>query len=101
MRREERYYDVEEVLGRDTSSVFPTESKKVMIEAAKSQGIIKDGGKFISETEVGGPVRFQSCFQLSTNVRVFMLSSLVVNLVEMMNCVVARNTRTEEEHQCK
>lgn len=52
--REERYYDREEVLGRDAASVFPTEARKAA--AAGAAGLAELLGankKFISETEVG------------------------------------------------
>lgn len=34
LRREEQYFDREEVLGRDAASVFPTESKKAAAQGA-------------------------------------------------------------------
>ncbi|PSC75898.1 hypothetical protein C2E20_1152 isoform X2 [Micractinium conductrix] len=51
--KEERYYDREEVLGRDAASVFPTEARKAA--AAGAAGLAELLGankKFISETEL-------------------------------------------------
>jgi hypothetical protein len=53
MHREEELLDKEEVLGRDTTSVFPSEAKKGMLgldaEATKEAlGAVK----FVTETEV-------------------------------------------------
>lgn len=54
MHREERYYDREEVLGRDATSVFPTEAKKAAVDSAGLAELLGAGNrKFISETEVG------------------------------------------------
>lgn len=52
-RREEKFYDVEDVLGRDIASVFPTESKKAALQSDAAQAILLQGNKkFISETEL-------------------------------------------------
>ena len=46
---EERLYDVEKVLGRDTSSVFPTETKPKGIDIEElSAGAVK----FVTEKQV-------------------------------------------------
>jgi hypothetical protein len=51
--REEQYYAVEDVLGRDTASVFPNESKKAALQTDAAQAILQQGKqKFISETEL-------------------------------------------------
>ena len=52
-RREERVYDREEVLGRDAKSVFPTESKAEVLNAAKE--MLGSTNRFITESEVGPP----------------------------------------------
>jgi len=44
---------VEDVLGRDTASVFPTESKKAALQTDAAQAILQQGKqKFISETDL-------------------------------------------------
>ncbi|KAH7620214.1 hypothetical protein NADE_002843 [Nannochloris sp. 'desiccata'] len=51
--REDQYYNVEDVLGRDTASVFPNESKKAALQTDAAQAILQQGKqKFISETEL-------------------------------------------------
>ena len=52
-RREERVFDREEVLGRDAKSVFPTESKAEVLNAAKE--MLGSTNRFITESEVGPP----------------------------------------------
>lgn len=53
MRREEQYFDAEEVLGRDTKSVFPNESRKATLQSGAAKAILeKATNKFISETEL-------------------------------------------------
>ena len=61
-RREEKYYDREEVLGRDATSVFPTESRRVATAESAALAELLGGGntRFISETEVG--VLGRSCW---------------------------------------
>lgn len=52
--REEQYFDREEVLGRDLTSVFPTEAKKAAVDGSALAELLGAGNrKFISETEVG------------------------------------------------
>ncbi|KAL4443281.1 hypothetical protein ABPG75_011018 [Micractinium tetrahymenae] len=51
--REEQYFDREEVLGRDLTSVFPTEAKKAAVDNAGLAELLGAGkAKFISETEL-------------------------------------------------
>jgi hypothetical protein len=50
-RRAERIFDREEVLGRDAKSVFPTESKTEVLNAAKE--MLGSTNRFITESEVG------------------------------------------------
>jgi FAM192A/Fyv6, N-terminal domain len=51
--REEQYYAIDDVLGRDTASVFPNESKKAALQTDAAQAILQQGNKkFISETEL-------------------------------------------------
>lgn len=50
MCREEEFYEREEILGRDASSVFPTQAKTpAVLDVLKESIGVK---KFISETEV-------------------------------------------------
>lgn len=51
--REEEIYDREEVLGRDTASVFPSEAKKAAADSLEALKEAIGAKKFISETEVG------------------------------------------------
>ncbi len=52
--REEEYFEREAVLGRDTSSVFPTEAKKAnALDPEALKAAIGGDRKFISATEVG------------------------------------------------
>ena len=45
---EERYYEVEKMLGRDAGSVFPTESKPKGVDIKESLGAVK----FVTEKQV-------------------------------------------------
>jgi hypothetical protein len=50
--REEKFYEREDVLGRDVKSVFPTESRKAVLDSDAVKAVLGDNRKFISETEV-------------------------------------------------
>ena len=50
--RQEQVFDRETVLGRDSSSVFPTESKQAAAEAAEALKAKLGANRFITETEV-------------------------------------------------
>ena len=51
--RQEDVYDAEEVFGRDIKSVFPTESKRALLESDAAKAILEKGSKkFISESEL-------------------------------------------------
>lgn len=51
--RQEEVYDAEQVLGRDIKSVFPTESKRAVLESDAAKAILEQGSrKFITESEL-------------------------------------------------
>ena len=50
--REERFFAVEDVLGRDAASVFPTESRKAMLDSEPVKALLSENRKFISESEL-------------------------------------------------
>lgn len=50
--REEEVYDREEVLGRDATSVFPTESKAPAMDAEAVKAALGSNLRFITESEV-------------------------------------------------
>jgi hypothetical protein len=50
--RQEQYFDREAILGRDVTSVFPTQSKHDAADAAQTVADALGSKKFISETEV-------------------------------------------------
>lgn len=53
VERQERYFDREEVLGRDASSVFPTEAKKgAGLDPELVKSVLGGDRKFVSETEL-------------------------------------------------
>ncbi|CAD7698011.1 unnamed protein product [Ostreobium quekettii] len=52
IEREEEHYDREQVLGRDTSSVFPTEAKEKEKEEVEALKEAVGASRFISETEL-------------------------------------------------
>ena len=56
--REEQFFEREAVLGRDATSVFPTEAKKAAVEGAGLAELLGANKKFISETEVGAAGRW-------------------------------------------
>lgn len=51
--REERVFDREEVLGRDATSVFPTESKTEVLKSDAAKELLGSSNRFITESEVG------------------------------------------------
>lgn len=51
-RREEQFYAVDDVLGRDASSVFPTEARGAALGSDAIKALLGGDRKFISETEV-------------------------------------------------
>ena len=59
--REEQVFEREEVLGRDATSVFPTETKAKPLDSETVNAMLGSNLRFITETEV--PVRLQSAFK--------------------------------------
>lgn len=51
--REERLFNREEVLGRDATSVFPTESKTDVLKSDAAKELLGSSNRFITESEVG------------------------------------------------
>ena len=54
--REERLYDREAVLGRDTSSVFPSETKKLGKMDKDAAAAVLGSMQFVTESQVVAPV---------------------------------------------
>lgn len=55
LRREEQVFDREDVLGRDTTSVFPTESKAQAMDSEAVKAALGSNLRFITESEVHSP----------------------------------------------
>ena len=53
--REERVFEREEVLGRDATSVFPTESQAKPLDSDTVNAMLGSNLRFITESEVLAP----------------------------------------------